>query len=107
MASRQRQWAAKKRLELRRLLGMKCAACGSRDYRKLEFDLIRPEQAGEMRGKHHRIEWSWRMSFYFKMWKNGNLQLLCGGVNSCHNRKTYEENYQSGVRVAGCANGDL
>lgn len=89
MALRQRIWAKKKRLELRRLLGMKCCQCGSRDYRKLQFDVIVP-----VGNAHHKMEWSWRMSFYFQQYKKGNLQLLCGqDVGSCHNKKTYQENY--------------
>jgi len=70
---------------------MKCKQCGSRDYRKLEFDVITPCDGGE----HHKIEWSWRMSFYMEQFRKGNLQLLCGGsVKSCHNKKTYKENYE-------------
>lgn len=91
MGLRQRVWARKKRLELRRLLGMKCIKCGSRDYRKLEFDVIIPVNTPF---NHHRIEWSWRMSFYFQQYKKNNLQLLCGQkVGSCHNKKTSQENY--------------
>lgn len=90
MGKRQRAWAKKKRLELRRALGMKCSCCGSRDYRRLEFDVIKP--CGE---RHHgEMDWSWRMSFYRKQFQAGNLQLLCGGsVRSCHNKKTYADNY--------------
>ena len=92
MGLRQRQWAARKRLELRRLLGMKCAYCGSRDLRKLEFDVIIPVDCASY--GHHKMEWSWRMSFYFRQYRQGNLQLLCGGyVGSCHSKKTYAENY--------------
>ena len=87
MGLRQRIWAKKKRLELRRLLGMKCAQCGSKDYRKLEFDVIIPQG-----GKHHKMEWSWRMSFYYQQFRKNNLQLLCGQkVGSCHNKKTINE----------------
>jgi hypothetical protein len=93
MALRQRLWAARARRELRRLLGMKCKICGSRDYRKLEFDLINPaaDTFKNPRG-HHAIEWSWRISFYRAQFKAGNLQLLCGGSRgSCHSIKTYGE----------------
>ena len=90
MGLRQRIWAKKKRLELRRLLGMKCAQCGSRDYRKLEFDVIIPTPHDH----HGKMEWSWRMSFYRQQYREGNLQLLCGGhIHSCHNKKTSKENY--------------
>jgi hypothetical protein len=89
MGLKQRVWARKRRLYLRRLLGMKCAVCGSRDYRKLEFDVIK-----SVGSKHHRIEWSWRMSFYYQQYKLNNLQLLCGNSSqSCHNKKTYKDNY--------------
>ena len=91
MAKRQREWAKKKRLQLRRLLGMKCQQCGSKDYRKLEFDVIIP-----VGNEHHRkMEWSWRMSFYWQQFKVGNLQLLCGqDIDSCHNKKTYKDYYE-------------
>lgn len=93
MGARQRKWAKKTRLALRRLLGMKCARCGSRDFRKLEFDVIRP-----VGNEHHKkMDWSWRMSFYRKMHAENNLQLLCGGsLKSCHNQKTFSENYIQG-----------
>lgn len=91
MGLRQRQWARRKRLELRRLLGMRCAVCGSRDYRKLEFDVIVPIGNND---HHRKMEWSWRMSFYFQQYKRKNLQLLCGqSKGSCHDKKTYKENY--------------
>ena len=83
MGLRQRQWARRRRLQLRRLLGMKCIKCGSCDYRKLEFDCIIP--AGD---NHGRKEWSWRMSIYNFHYKQNNLQLLC---DKCHNKKTAEE----------------
>lgn len=77
MGLRQREWARKTRLKLRRILGLQCKQCGSRYYMKLEFDCIKP--TGHW---HHRIEWSWRMSFYNKQHKAGNLQLLCDRCNS-------------------------
>jgi 5-methylcytosine-specific restriction endonuclease McrA len=91
MGLMQRQWARKQRLLLRRKLGMRCAHCGSRDCRKLEFDVIVPVNEAP---DHKRREWSWRMSFYRAQDAAGNLQLLCGGsVGSCHNKKTSKENY--------------
>ena len=87
MGLRQRLWAKKKRLQLRRLLGMKCAHCGSKFYAKLEFDVIVPTGI-----RHHsEMEWSWRMSFYFQQFRQNNLQLLCGGVGGCHNKKTAKQ----------------
>lgn len=84
MALRQRQWAREWRLKLRRLLGMKCKKCNSKDYLKLEFDVIIPIGDFDKTGKerHHRaMEWSWRISFYRKQYAMGNLQLLCGRCN--------------------------
>lgn len=83
MGLRQREWARKTRLKLRRLLGMRCAECHSRYYAKLEFDCIKP--IGDSHGKK---EWSWRMSIYRREFKLGNLQLLC---DKCHNKKTLHE----------------
>ena len=95
MGKRQIDWARKKRLELRRLLGMKCAQCGSKYYAKLEFDVIIPV---ENNNHHHKkMDWSHRMSFYRRMYREGNLQLLCGGVGGCHGKKTYKETYQQDV----------
>lgn len=77
MGLEQRQWARQQRLKLRRILQMRCWACGSRDYRKLEFDCLIPQ--GD---KHHKIEWSWRMSFYRSQFLQHNLGLLCSKCNS-------------------------
>ena len=87
MGIRQRIWAAKAQRVLRRQLGMKCGNCGSKFYRKLEFDVINGDGYGE---RHHRMEWSWRISFYRAEHKKGNLQLLC---DRCHAIKTSYENY--------------
>lgn len=71
MASRQIEWAHRAKEHLRLSLGYKCAVCG-KVTKHLQFDCIIP------RGhKHHRMEFSWRISFYRKEHKNGNLQLLC------------------------------
>lgn len=74
MALRQRKWARKTRNKLRKLLGGKCKNCGKK--KELEFDVIVP-----LGDHHHRIEWSWRMSFYRKQYDNDNLQLLCSKCN--------------------------
>lgn len=87
MGARQRDWARRTRLKLRRLLGLVCKHCGNKDYRKLEFDVIK--LCGN--DHHRRMDWSWRMSFYRRMFAEGNLQLLC---SKCHGKKTYEENYE-------------
>lgn len=79
MAKRQKAWARRKTAELRRQLGGVCARCGKR-RRNLEFDCIIPQGH-----KHHRMEFSWRMSFYNAQFQAGNLQLLC---DPCHNRKS-------------------
>ena len=78
MAYRQREWAEKATRALRNQLGGECEACGKK--RGLEFDCIAP--AGH---RHHRIEWSARLSFYRAMFRDGNLQLLC---TRCHAAKT-------------------
>ena len=86
MGKRQKQWAAKARLTLRRELGMKCARCGSKYYSKLQFDVMQPCD----NGRHHKLDWSARMSFYRAQHRLNNIQLLCP---DCHAGKTYQENY--------------
>lgn len=89
MALRQRQWARKKRLELIRLLGLKCIDCKTRDYRKLEFDVIvNVDKEPNTKPRHHTMEWSWRMSFYRKQYHDGNLVLRC---QKCHAKKSNKE----------------
>ena len=56
------------------LLGKKCSCCGSRE--DLTFDCIRP--CGD---KHHKLDTSARMSFYRRMFREFNLQLLCDDCN--------------------------
>lgn len=77
MGLRQRQWAAKWTIKLRLLLGGKCIDCGTTE--DLHFDCIYPQ--GD---HHHRIEWSWRMSFYRKQYAQNNLALRC---EKCNGRK--------------------
>ena len=75
MGLRQRRWAWKQTQRLRVLLGGKCAKC--RKTKKLTFDCKEPR--GDY---HHKMEWSWRMSFYRAQHREGNLQLLCHNCNS-------------------------
>ena len=78
MGLRQRQWAARRRQVILDQLGERCAHCSS--TKDLEFDCI--QSPGDW---HHNIEWSWRMSFYNRMLKEGNLQILC---RICHSKKS-------------------
>lgn len=89
MAKRQRQWARKETERLKTLLGKKCFYCGSKE--NLEFDLIVPPNNGD---KHHKMEWSWRISFYRKQHEHGNVQLLCSRCNSKKNNQLELKNYQ-------------
>ncbi len=93
MAAMQREWARRKRDELRAMLGGKCAKCGTRGSIKngLEFDCKEPR--GD---RHHRIEWSSRMSFYKREHEQGNLQLLC---KRCHGFKSNGEVIRRRVAV--------
>lgn len=75
MALRQREWAAKARHRLVIELGGKCAHCGTK--RKLEIDCIVPQGR-----HHHKIEWSWRISFYREQARKGNAQVLCKTCNA-------------------------
>lgn len=81
MARRQREWAQRATLALEMKLGGKCSVCGKTT--NLQFDCIQP--AGHW---HHRIEWSWRISFYRQQHERNNLQLLC---IECHSHKTNGE----------------
>jgi len=78
MARRQRKWAMSQTETLRLVLGGACAVCGK--VRNLEFDCIVP--CGD---DHHKMEWSWRLSFYRAQFASGNLQLLC---QKCNARKS-------------------
>jgi len=76
MALRQRKWARKATVALRLSLGGKCAHC--RTTEKLTFDLVIPYDAG----RHHKMEYSWRVSFYRIEARHGNLQILCEKCNA-------------------------
>ena len=82
MGKRQVDWARRKRLELELLLGLVCALCGKK-RKKLQFDCIIPQ--GD---HHHRIGFTWRMSFYWAQYKAKNLQLLC---QKCHDKKNLQD----------------
>lgn len=76
MGERQREWARRKRDELRNLLGNKCSVPGCNRTDDLEFDVILPVDK-----PHHRIEWSARMSFYRQQYARNNLCLKCSHHN--------------------------
>ena len=59
-----------------------CFGCGCR--KNLELDCKEPQ--GDA---HHKMEISTRMSFYWRQYKLGNLQLLCS--HYCHKKKSVAE----------------
>lgn len=75
MGLAQREWAAKAWRRLIKELGGKCVDCGR--TRHLELDCIEP--TGHW---HHRIEWSWRISFYRRQREIGNLAVRCKSCNA-------------------------
>lgn len=80
MALRQREWARKAKEELFAKLGKVCKQCGRTRPSKrcrLEFDCIHA-----MGHRHHRIEWSARISFYRAQYQQNNLQVLCTFCNA-------------------------
>jgi len=78
MGKNQVVWARGVRETLLKLLGPVCVGCGATD--NLEFDCIKP-----MGHEHHKIGFTWRMSFYRQQHAAGNLQVLC---QSCNARKS-------------------
>lgn len=82
MGLRQRDWARRERDRLIDLLGSRCALCGSKRRNLLTFDCIVPQ--GD---SHHKIEWSWRISFYRQQLQHGNLQLACESCNSAKSNR--------------------
>jgi 5-methylcytosine-specific restriction endonuclease McrA len=75
MGKRQRAWARHKRAALVAALGGKCVKCSSEE--QLTFDHL------------YRRDWiackvasDWRISIYYREWKNGLIQLLCAKCNS-------------------------
>lgn len=81
MGQRQREWGKRVRAGLFEALGRRCVLCGATE--DLELDCILP-----MGHEHHRIEWSWRQSFYRQMHRAENLQVLC---RECNGRKGFRE----------------
>lgn len=75
MAARQRRWALRTHRKLIQQLGGACEWCGRK--RNLELDCITPR--GD---RHHKMEWSWRISFYRAELLGGNLQVLCEHCNA-------------------------
>lgn len=74
MSIRQRNWARIAREKLFDELGRKCALCGTTE--NLTFDCIVPQ--GD---RHHKIEWSARISFYRRQHRDNNIQILCSVCN--------------------------
>lgn len=71
MGLRQREWARRRYDELVKLLGSKCAKCGTKH--KLEVDVIIPQGDAH----HRKMNWSSRVTFYYRQLKKNNVQLLC------------------------------
>jgi hypothetical protein len=84
MGLRQRDWARKERERIIKALGGCCRVCGSTMF--LELDCIKPTGDG-----HHRIEWSWRVSFYRRQLAIGNCQCLCQRCNAKKGADSIEE----------------
>ena len=75
MASRQVEWARRRRERMIAILGGKCCACGATNC--LTFDCIKP--TGDA---HHRLSSVGRVCYYENQMRWGNLQLLCSECNS-------------------------
>lgn len=93
MGLRQRRWAKKERDRLLKVLGEKCALCGT--TKDLEFDLIIPVGND---AHHRKMEWSWRISFYRKQHDFGNVQILC----SHHNGKKKNNPHLTLLPIIDC-----
>jgi hypothetical protein len=83
MGARQREWARKSRESIFDVLGRVCVGCGTTE--NLTLDVIVAPENGD---KHHRMEWSWRTSFYRKELAAGNLQVMCDVCNTRKGGKT-------------------
>lgn len=87
MSKRQKEWARRAYDRLMDELGGDCAHCGDDGSEsRLEFDCIVPQ--GD---RHHRMEWSTRVSFYRAQARAGNLQVLCA---RCNNEKSHRDRRQ-------------
>jgi len=65
-----------------------CAVCGATEA--LEFDVITPVD----NDRHHKIEWSARMSFYTAQLRANNLRILCHFHNAQKGTLTDREFHQ-------------
>lgn len=102
MAKRNKTWAKKRRRYIKGLLGYHCNLCGIHEILKedledpktqkpilLVFDCIIAQ--GDT---HHKGSTDQRVCFYWKQFKNNNLQLLC---EKCHTIKSNLEHPQQDV----------
>jgi 5-methylcytosine-specific restriction endonuclease McrA len=74
--------AAKRREQLKKLMGSRCAVCGATGT--LHFDCIQRQGPA-----HHYMPLPERTRYYEKQHSLKNLQLLCP---RCHSQKTAAEN---------------
>jgi 5-methylcytosine-specific restriction endonuclease McrA len=74
----------RRRIEVIKILGGKCAVCGIKDYRVLEIDHIIPLNLGRRRkGLDRSSDYTYR--HIIETGNTDNLQLLCA---NCHTIKT-------------------
>lgn len=78
MGARQRDWARRARAALIEAHGAICNHCGTTENLTLDV-IIPPPEGGE---RHHRIEWSHRISFYRQQDREENIQVLCAVCNT-------------------------
>ena len=91
MGLRQRQWAARNvcNCGVCWVCGAKCAAAATTENSNLTASF---RKAANITGK-----WIGHGAcpFIFRQFRKGNLQLLCGGVNSCHGKKLSRKTMKS------------
>ena len=85
MGKRQKVWAQQSRARLMTALGGCCSRC--RRVVNLQFDCIVP--CGD---EHHRLDTARRCTFYWRQYRQGNLQILC---ETCHSVKTAHEDQRA------------